>query len=141
MQKDTENKQEQKVEYNRFQVFQGEKNESGKVTKTKSVGMAYLKVGQSIITLRLWTFSWDRYYILPNKSDATKYLVMSREPNKNPNAKNKYYWNIVGNGAVDTVNGVLALEFDLLSQPIYVNIHPEPSSHSNSLPEFEDVAA
>ena len=139
MQKNITNNQDQPSEYHRFQVFQGEVNEKGNIAKTKSVGMAYLKSGQTIITLRLWTFSWDRYYILPSKSDVKKYLVMSREPNRNPNAKNKYYWNIVGNGIVDTINGVLTINFDLLCKTIYVNIHPETNSHSSHLPEFEDL--
>ncbi|MGE3756119.1 MAG: hypothetical protein AB7H97_00090 [Pseudobdellovibrionaceae bacterium] len=122
-------------QYYRFQVFQGMKDASGKVKKTKSVGMAYLKEGQNIFSLRLWMFSWDRYFILPHKADSSKYLVMTREPNRSPKAKNKYFWNIVGNGTVDSVQGVIELEFDLLSKPIYVNIHPEPSAQTSDLPE------
>lgn len=128
---------EESNQYFRFQVFQGEKDPSGKVKKTKSVGMAYLKDGQNIFTLRLWMFSWDRYYILPSKNDSSKYLLMTREANKHPHAKNKYYWNIVGNGTVDSKNGYIELSFDLLSTPIFVNIHPEASAQSASLPEPE----
>lgn len=123
--------------YYRFQVFQGEPGEGGKITKTKSVGMAYLKDGQNIFTLRLWTFSWDRYYILPNKNDSSKFLVMTREPNRNPAAKNKFFWNIVGNGVADSTQGVIRIEFDLLSKPFYMNIHPESSAYSVSLPDPE----
>lgn len=131
----TQNNNEE--QYFRFQVYQGEKDQTGKVKKTKSVGMAYLKDGQNIYSLRLWMFSWDRYYVLPHKSDSSKYLVMTREPNKNPNAKNKFFWNIVGSGTVNSVMGYVELEFDLLSQPIYMSIHPESSSHSSMLPEPE----
>lgn len=126
--------------YYRFQVFQGEQDFSGKVTKTKSVGMAYLKDGQNIYTLRLWTFSWDRYYVLPNKHDSSKFFVMTREANRNPNAKSKYFWNIVGNGVADSVHGVIRIEFDLLSKPFYMSIHPESSAYSTSLPEPEGLA-
>lgn len=124
-------------QYFRFQVFQAVKDVSGKLKKTKSVGMAYLKDGQNIFSLRLWMFSWDRYYILPHKDDPSKYLVMTREPNKSPKARTKYFWNIVGNGTVDSVQGIIELEFDLLSKPIYVNIHPEASARANDLPEPE----
>ena len=134
-QTNTRAKNDQSNQYFRFQVFQGEKDGAEKIKKTKSVGMAYIKSGQNIYTLRLWTFSWDRYYILPNKNDSSKYLVMTREPNKNPAAKNKYFWNIVGNGSVDSTQGVIQIEFDLLSKPIYMNIHPESSAFSVSLPE------
>ncbi len=130
-------KNDESKKYYRFQVFQGEEDGQGKIQKTKSVGMAYLKDGQNIFTLRLWMFSWERYYILPNKQDSSKYLVMTREPNKNPGAKNKYFWNIVGNGVVKTALGVIRLEFDLLSNPVYVNTHPESSAFSMSLPEPE----
>ena len=139
-QSNTQAKNDQANQYFRFQIFQGEKDGSEKIKKTKSVGMAYLKSGQNIYTLRLWTFSWDRYYILPNKNDSSKYLVMAREPNKNPAAKNKYFWNIVGNGSVDSTQGVIQIEFDLLSKPIYMNIHPESSAFSVSLPEPEALA-
>ena len=120
--------------YFRFQVFIGDKQADGSVKKSKSVGMAYLSEGQNIYTLRLWTFSWDRYYVLPDKNDASKLLVMTREPSKSPEAKNKYYWNIVGNGVVDSKNGVIRMEFDLLSQPIYMSIHPEASASSKNVP-------
>lgn len=123
--------------YYRFQVFQGEEGGQGKVQRTKSVGMAYLKDGQNIFTLRLWMFSWERYYILPNKHDPSKYLVMTREPNRNPAAKNKYFWNIVGNGVVDTTQGLIRLEFDLLTELVYVSTHPESSAFSASLPDPE----
>ncbi|MEK6554727.1 MAG: hypothetical protein AABZ31_05775, partial [Bdellovibrionota bacterium] len=116
---------------------------SGKVKKTKSVGMAYLKAGQNNLSLRLWTFSWERYFILPHRTDSSKYLVMTREPNRSPKAKTKYFWNIVGNGTVDSIQGFITLDFDLLSKPIYVNIQPEPSAHTADLPEpesFEEAA-
>ena len=122
-------------QFYRFQVFQGEAEPSGRVVKKKSVGTAYLRDGQDIFTLRLWMFSLERYYLVSNKSDASKYLVMTREPNKSPTAKNKYFWNIVGNGKVDSVRGVIEIAFDLLSEPIYMNIHPESSAFSVSLPE------
>lgn len=129
--------------YFRFQVFHGDKNSSGQVKRTKSVGMAYLKDGQNIFSLRLWMLSTDRFYILPHKDNSSKYLVMTREPNKNPRAKSKYFWNIVGSGTVDSIQGVIELEFDLLSKPIYVSIHPEPSAHTSDLPapeSFEQAA-
>lgn len=129
------NQVNKKEEYFRFKVFQGAKDLQGKLQNVKSVGMAYLKSGQNIFTLRLWTFSWERYYLLPHRSEPSKYLVMTREPNKSPQAKNKYFWNIVGSGRVDSIQGYVELEFDLLDKPIFVNIHPEPSPESVNLPE------
>ncbi len=138
-----ESKSAQSVNVNdkfyRFQVFQGEIDSSGKVKKTKSVGMAYLKEGQSMLTLRLWTFVSERFYLILNQNDASKYLVMTRELNKNPLAKNKYFWNIVGNGSIDTAQGLVTIDFDLFDKPIYLSTHPETSAYSVSLPQPEAV--
>ena len=126
--------------YFRFQVYQGEKTETGKIKRTKGVGMAYLRDGQNIYTLRLWMFATERYYLIQNKQDASKYFIMTREPNKNPSAKNKYFWNIVGNGKADSALGVIEVQFDLLEKPIYVNIYPESSAFSTGLADPEEVA-
>lgn len=123
----------------RFQVCQGEKDSSGRMRKTKSVGMAYLKDGQSMLTLKLWTFVNERFYLILNQNDASKYLVMTREPNKNPSAKNKYFWNIVGSGDIDTLQGIVTIDFDLLGKTFYMNIHPEASAYSVALAQPEVV--
>lgn len=131
----TNENQNEKTSYSRFQVFQGEKSTDGAVRKLKSVGMAYLREAQAIFTLRLWMFSWERYYLVPSKVDSAKYLVMTREPNRSPNAKNKYFWNIVGNASVDSSHGVMEMNFDLLERPIYMNLYPEASASSTLVPE------
>lgn len=110
------------TKFYRFQLFvQG-------TEKKNTVGMAYLKEGQSIYTLRLWTFLDDKYFLLPSKDDATKYLLMTREPNKSNTSKNKYFWNIVGNAKADSTKGVIEMNFDLLDKKIYMSIYPEESA-------------
>lgn len=122
-------------QFYRFQVFHGKRANDGKVQRSKTVGMAYLKSGQSTYTLRLWTFLNERFYLLQGKVDPTRYLVMTREPNKNPAARNKYFWNIVGNARVDSRLGHMQINFDLLAEPVYMNIFPETSASSSALPE------
>jgi len=110
------------AKFYRFQIFtQG-------IEKKNTVGMAYLKEGQTIYTLRLWTFLDDKFYMLPCKDDSTKYLLMTREPNKSQSSKNKYFWNIVGNAKADSSKGVIEFNFDLLEKKIYMNIFPEESA-------------
>lgn len=123
----------------RFQVYQGEKDAKGVVRKNKSVGMAYLKDGQSMLTMRLWTFVNEKFYLLLNQNDASKYLVMTRELNKNPSGKNKFFWNIVGNGVIDTITGTVTIHFDLFDKPVFMSTHPESSAYSASLPQPEVV--
>ncbi len=94
--------------------------------------MSYLKEGQNIYTLRIWTFLEDKFFLLPSKEDATKYLLMTREPNKNPHSKNKYFWNIVGNGVVDIRQGIVELSFDVLDKKIFMNIYPEEEVNINA---------
>lgn len=106
----------------RFQLFtQGS-------DRRNTVGMAYLKEGHGIYTLRLWTFLNDKFFLLPSKEDSTKYLIMTREPNKATNSRNKYFWNIVGNAQTDSVKSVVELNFDLLEKKIYMSIFPEESA-------------
>lgn len=136
--------QDTESSFYRFQVFQGKMSAEGKVEKTKTVGMAYLKSGQDIYTLRLWTFLDLRYYLLPNQREAGRYLVMSREPTKHPDSKSKYYWNIVGNGRVDSKSMCMEIEFDLFDKRIYMSLFPEHQPTAKNLPEpidFETIDA
>lgn len=110
------------TKFYRFQVFvQG-------TEKKNTVGMGYLKEGQNIYTLRLWTFLEDKFFLLPSKEDPTKYLLMTREPNKSSSSKNKYFWNIVGNAKTDSSKGVIEMNFDLFDKKIYMSIFPEESA-------------
>ena len=127
----------------RFQVFHAKGDEAGKSEKAKTVGMAYLKSGSSIYTLRLWTFLSDRFYLVAKRHDPEKFFVMTREPNRNPNSKNKYFWNIVGNAVADSSKGCIQIEMDLLERPIFMSIFPESSARSAAMldPEvFEEAA-
>lgn len=119
------------TKFYRFQIFtQG-------TEKKNTVGMAYLKEGQTIYTLRLWTFLDDKFFMLPSKDDSTKYLLMTREPNKSQSSKNKYFWNIVGNAKADSVKGVMELNFDLFEKKIYMSFFPEESAtpYGQPIPE------
>lgn len=128
---DTQMEKMKPTKFYRFQLFvQG-------TEKKNTVGMAYLKEGQSIYTLRLWTLLDDKYFLLPSKDDSTKYLLMTREPNKSNSSKNKYFWNIVGNAKVLSAKNVIELNFDLLEKKIYMNIFPEESAtpYGQPIPE------
>ncbi len=119
------------AKFYRFQIFtQGSE-------KKNTVGMAYLKEGQTIYTLRLWTFLEDKFFMLPSKDDATKYLLMTREPNRSQSSKNKYFWNIVGNAKADSSKGIVELNFDLFDKKIYMTIFPEDSAtpYGRSIPD------
>jgi hypothetical protein len=107
----------------------------GKLEKTKVVGMAYLKEGQDTYTIRLWTFLNDKFFLLMNKSDSSRFVVMSREANKNPMSKSKYFWNVIGNGKALSSQNCIELNFDLFEKPIYMNIFPEGNVSSVLLPE------
>ena len=93
-----------------------------------------------MMTLKLWTFSSEKFYLILNQNDASKYLVMTREPNKNPLGKNKYFWNIVGHGEIDTLKGLVTIHFDLFDKPVFMSTHPESSAYSVSLPQPEEFS-
>lgn len=112
-------KQVEGATYNRFEVFQN----SGKSKRV--VGSAYLREGDSLITLRLWTMMNEKFFVLLSKADPSKYLVMTREENRNTKSTNKYFWHIVGSGIVDSKNGIVQLNFDLFDKPIFMSLHPD----------------
>ena len=123
----------------RFGVFQAKDNAAGKPERTKTVGMAYLKAGSNIYTLRLWTLLNERFYLVTRRNDPEAFLIMTREPNRGQWSKNKYFWNIVGSGRADTEKGVIVLEFDLFERPIYMNLFPERSATSAAMSDPLDV--
>lgn len=108
-------------EFYRFQIQLPTANQN---QKSKSVGIAYLREGETTYTVRLWMFS-ERFYMVQTKADALRYLLMSREQSKDPNAKNKYRWRIIGNGRLDSKKGVIELYFDLLNKPVLMSLYPE----------------
>ncbi len=58
---DTQMEKMKPTKFYRFQIFV-EGTESG--SKKKTVGMAYLKEGQGIYTLRLWTLLEDKFFLV-----------------------------------------------------------------------------
>ena len=110
-------------QFYRFQVFvNGDE-------KKNTVGMAWLKEGQRIYTIKLWTFLSEKFFLLPSKDDASKYLLMTREPVKSANSKKKYHWNIVGNAKASPSNGVINLNFDLFDKKIFMSLYPDETKY------------
>lgn len=106
----------------RFPVFTVD---NGK--KDKTVGMAYLRDGQGIYSLRLWMFLEDKFFLLPSREDSSKFLLMTREINKSNSSQNKFFWNIVGNAKADIKKGMIELNFDLLEKKIFMSLYPDES--------------
>ncbi|HXH74070.1 MAG TPA: hypothetical protein VNJ08_03850 [Bacteriovoracaceae bacterium] len=110
-------------QFYRFQVFvNGDE-------KKNTVGMAWLKEGQRIYTIKLWTLLSEKFFLLPSKDDASNYLLMTREPVKSANSKKKYHWNIVGNAKALPANGVINLNFDLFDRKIFMSIYPDETKY------------
>jgi hypothetical protein len=112
----------------RFDIFKGAQDASGKVSKVKSVGSAQLTDGCKTYTLYLKTFLHDVFYLLPEQktSRLMDYVVLTREPSRNPNRK--YFWNSVGSGILLTGEnaGLLKLSWDMLGcDDVYLNLYPK----------------
>ncbi len=123
----------------RFKLMQGNVTTDGTFEKTKTVGMAYLTDGTRSYSLKLWMLLKDRFYLVPRRKDQTQFLVLTRETNRNPSAKNRSFSNIVGNGQALPALGVVRIDFDLLDKPIYMSMFPESFSHSSRMQEPEVV--
>ncbi len=126
-------KQLKEAQFYRFQVFVNG-NE-----KKDTVGMAWLKEGQKIYTIKLWTFLSEKFFLLPSKEDPTKYLIMTREPVKSTNTKKKFHWNIVGNAKANPANGVIELHFDLFEKKTFMSIYPDESKYQEQRAPNEEM--
>lgn len=118
----------------RFKIFTGTEDESGKLLNRKTVGMAYLMEGHHSYVLRLWTFLQEKFYLFPCKHDSNKYLVVTKEKNKNEHARVKNFSNIVGSGQILSAPGLIRIDFDLLGRAIYLNTMPEAQALGVNLP-------
>lgn len=97
------------------------------------VGAAYLREGHRVYTVKLWMFPSAKFYIMPDKEDKSRILIFTREPKIDPNiGKGKYFWNLIGQGAVDPSREVVRLQFDLLEKPIYMSIFPAKGNELSS---------
>lgn len=115
------------LKFYRFQIFV----EAGDIfSKKKNVGVAHLKEGQGIYTIRLWTLLGEKFFLLPSREDSTKYLLMTRELNKMNLSKNKFFWNIVGNAQVVASKNVIEMNFDLLEKKVYMSLFPDDANGS-----------
>jgi hypothetical protein len=110
----------------KFGIFTGHFNSEGNVQKEKSVGMAFMRKGNDSYSMKLWTFPREKYYLVPAKEDPKKILIMTREAKKVQTNDRKYNWSVVGTGQVYDEKGFAQLEFDLIQQPIFMNIEPAP---------------
>jgi hypothetical protein len=115
----------------RFDIFKGQLDAEGKVTRIRSVGAAHIIQGCKTYTVHLKTFLNDVFYLLPEEKKYTSadFLIYTREESKLPNRK--FYWNLVGEGKyLDGVNsGFMKLSFDVLgSDSIYMNLHPKETT-------------
>ncbi len=111
-------------DYCRFQLFQGDPSPEGGLSQSRNVGMAYLKYNQDMYTLRLWTFLDCKFYMIRHKEDTYRYMILTRELNRNPNARSKYHWNLVGSGFYCDELSSITLHFDLIEKPIFMNLYP-----------------
>ena len=140
---DVQNNQTSSSEFYRFQICLGKMKNENEFQRSKSVGMAYLKNGQNMYTIKLWTLTNEKYYLIPSKEDPSKFLIFSREPNKKDQTRSKYFWNIVGNGKALSTQGIVQLDFDLLHCSLYLNLFPEASTktaHLNDPENFNEAA-
>lgn len=107
----------------RFKLFV--KNENQKIN---TVGTAYMKEGQNIYWLKLRMFLDANIFLLPSKDDPSRYLLMTKDPSKSPNQKDKYFYNIVGNAHANASHGVIEMSFDLFDKKVFMNIYPEETA-------------
>lgn len=126
----------------RFDIFKGLSDNLGKIQKLKSVGSAYLRDGLKTYNVHLKTFLKDQFYLLPNSKpeDDSDFVILTREPAQK--IWKKYFWNSVGEGKIltGTNHGIMKLSWDVLSEDLYLCLHPANISELPNAQSLSDVA-
>ena len=109
----------------RFGVYLGDVTSSGEVIEGESVGIAFLKSGSQKFRLKLFVFPGQQYFIVPDKKNETKYVVLSLEEYRNQNGEVRTSWNRIGEGRL--VGSFIALRIQLLPENIFLCLFPDKS--------------
>ncbi|MGE4232066.1 MAG: hypothetical protein AB7F43_01945 [Bacteriovoracia bacterium] len=136
--------QAQKQSVYRFAIFKGKQDETGKITKVKNVGSAYIRDGLRTYFVHLKTFLKDEFFLLPNSKkvgDAADFVILTREPAAQ-NLGRKYFWNNVGEARVlDGVNqGLMKLSWDVLATDLYMQLYPDEITGQKEALRAEEAA-
>ncbi len=83
-----------------FEIFKGEKDEYGKVKKTRALGQARIYKGSDTYHVFIKTLLNIKFFLLPEKKNPQKYeyVILTREISHY--FDRKYYWNVVGEGRI-----------------------------------------
>lgn len=111
----------------RFDIIKGIEDSTGRLSRARSVGSAYLVEGRKTYTIYLRSFVNDVFYLLPDKEQPTsKFAILTRTHSRRQDRK--FFWNVVGIGTVldGSRSGYMQLRWDLLdAKDIYMNLHPQ----------------
>lgn len=107
----------------KFGVYSGVITSSGEVIEGESIGVAFLKSGSKKFRLKLFTHPSTQYFILPDESDDTKYVVLSLDEYQLPTGETKASWYRVGEGKL--CGSFIALRIQLLPENIYLCLFPD----------------
>ena len=127
------NEEQKQLENFHFKILKGEKKEDGKIEKSYQAGVALLREGQQNYMIHIYILQHNEFFLVPHKVEPGRYYIMTRRPTKNPNKKAKYEWNIVGHGRANSRQACIELNFDLFSEPLYMNIFPMEKCVSHEL--------
>ncbi|HXH75391.1 MAG TPA: hypothetical protein VNJ08_10530 [Bacteriovoracaceae bacterium] len=128
----TKNKSYLRLEKYRFKITSGQELENGKIEKNQVAGMATLVEGQKNYCLHLYMFQNDQFFLVPHKTNPSRFVIMTRRPWKEKEGKGKFSWNIVGHAIARGENSCVELKFDLLGRSLYMSMFPEESIQHRS---------
>lgn len=106
-----------------FGVYLGEVASSGEIIEGESVGVAFLKPGSRKFRLKLFTMPSHQYFIVPDDTDDTKYIVLSLEEYQTSIGETRTSWNRIGNGRL--AGSFIALRIQLLPENIFLCLFPQ----------------
>lgn len=128
----TENKEQKNNENFRFEIYKGKMASDGGFTKTRTAGHAYLSSGKHSYKIKIFTLTQDRYVVVPTDNDPNQYKILTKDEVQTKEKGKRTYWNVVGDGEVLSLAGVMKLKFDLFGESLYMSLYP--SNGGNVIP-------
>ena len=112
----------QKYNADKYPVFLGVVDETGQVFEKEQVGLTFLKPNSKAFRLKLWMFSNNTYFLIPDQLDQTKYTVFSVEEYITAGHEQKSFWNKVGEA--DLFGNYLKIRLHLFTVELFMSLFP-----------------
>ena len=112
-----------------FNVYSGILEDTD-VIEERRVGIAFLRGGSNVFSMRLWMFPAQKYFVAPVNDDQEKYEILTFEEYNTRDGEAKSQWHRVGKA--EYFGNYLKLKFHLLERDIFLSLFPNRKEPFNA---------